>query len=103
MNFLGQLWRGEVALVKTYWIYGVLVSFLLNGAVLLISRNLVGITGAPWLLLVFWAISILYTLFIAVAIWRSADKYPGQKVWAILAKVMVVLSVLRTLLNVVGV
>ncbi|MBC15769.1 membrane protein of unknown function [Pseudodesulfovibrio profundus] len=101
MNFLRQLWRGEVALVKTYWIFGVLASFLLNGIVLLLSRSLAG-TGAIWPMFVFWFISIIYTLFIAVAIWRSADKYTGRKVWAILAKIMVVLSVLQTVLNVIG-
>lgn len=103
MSLLKELWRGDVPLVKTYWIYGVGVSLLLNVALLALTSMLSSVPAVSLPLFVLGILSILYTLFIAVGIWRSASKYQGNKVWAVLAKIMVVFSILRTVLNVVGV
>ena len=45
---------------------------------------------------------LAYIGFTLVGVWRSADKYQGKKIFAILAKVGMVLGVLYALVNIVG-
>ena len=44
------------------------------------------------LYLVYFLFYIIATAFIYVSIWRSAGKYQGPKHWAVLARVVVVVS-----------
>lgn len=48
-------------------------------------------------LLVLLFVSLVYMVFISVAIWRSANRYEGNKGWAFLAKAVVVLSYVKLL------
>lgn len=98
MNLLRDLWRGDVSLVKTYWIYGVLVSVVL-GALLNVMIRAQSVGFAFTLV---WMAATVYGVFMAVAVWRSAGKYQGPKVWMVLARVMAVVSILRTILNLTG-
>lgn len=98
MNLLRDLWRGDVPLVKTYWIYGVLVSAVLGVLLNVLFR--MQSTGLVFTLV--WMTATVYGVFIAIAVWRSAGKFQGQKVWMILARVMAVLSILRTIINLTG-
>ena len=43
------------------------------------------------------AIVIVYSIITLIGIWNSASNYTGSKIWAILAKVMVVFGFLSTL------
>ena len=47
------------------------------------------------IVLVYAVLVVAYGIFIAVAIWRSADNYRGSAWWSGLSKVAVVLSLLR--------
>lgn len=101
-NIIARLWRGDVSLAQTYWLYGAVGGTSLRlispqVTYTLLSRNLSSDT------IVFFqygwaAFVILYTLFIFVAIWRSANKYaaakPEKKGNATAAKTMVVLGAL---------
>lgn len=89
MNLIKQLWRGELPLVLTYWAYGVggniaMKLFLLTLAV-----------AMPVLALPVLLLSLIYSIFISVAIWRSANKYEGNRLWAILAKIAIIFGVLN--------
>jgi hypothetical protein len=41
---------------------------------------------------------LVYYAFIMVAIWRSAGRYQGRRIWMTLARVSVILGVVFTLL-----
>ena len=86
MDFATRLWRGDVGLAITYWVFGVIGNYLLA----IIVASIMG----PTVAIVIMAAS---TLFVSVCIWRSATKYEGKPVWAILAKIAIVLGVLGTL------
>lgn len=101
MNLVKELWRGEVTLFKAYWVYGFAVSVLLNGLMLMLL-GLTQMTPNSPFFMVLWIATTAYGVFIAVAIWRSAGNYKGPKVWMALARTMVVLSILRTILNLTG-
>ena len=79
-GFLNNLSRGNYGLAKTYWLYGVFL-----GSILGIPLNF--ITAKGGLILYFFVCSI-YEISLLLGIWRSADKYLGFKVWAILAKLI---------------
>ena len=83
MTQVTALWRGEVPLAKTGWLYG-LVGLLLAPLTLLSGFGLAH--GAKPLLLTLSAATLLYAPFIAVAIWRSAGNYRGKFAWRLLAK-----------------
>ncbi len=85
MTQVTALWRGEVPLAKTGWLYGLLGLLLLAIPITLLSG--LGLApGAKPLLLALSAAILLYAPFIAVAIWRSAGKYRGKFAWRLLAK-----------------
>ncbi len=96
--FLRRLWFGEVPLALTFWGFGVL------GSLILFVPFFVERTGAfnhPHNLIVLTlsinaaaAALAAYTLFMAAAIWRSADRYRGPLIWTVMAKVVVILRLL---------
>lgn len=83
-GFLWKLANGDFGLAKTYWLYGVLVGFIVNIAIK-------PITSASLLVIVMLAYT-LYEIPVVMGTWRAADKYQGSKIWALLAKVAVVLG-----------
>lgn len=105
-NFLARLWRGQIPLGQTYWIYGVLGSIVIRIISPVIAyymaANATSLSGFDIALIRYtWAaIAIAYSLFICVAIWRSANRYaiikPKNKVNASLAQCVVVLSAVAT-------
>jgi hypothetical protein len=82
--------KGDLGLAKTYWLFGVVGSLVIS----LISRLFISIGSEP---IIFIIIILAYSAVLWIAIWNSATKYEGEKIWAILAKIVVVLGVLRTL------
>ena len=91
-----QLWRGEIPLAKTFWVFGVAAWALFIIAAILIEYNRVPLAGSlgqipAYLLLL---APYVYFPFIYVAIWRSADNYSGPADRAIMAKITIVLGVL---------
>ena len=89
--YLTRLWRGEVPLAETYLAWGVALGLLL----FLLFRLTYGILLEIRLLLLFLAFA--HAVFISVAIWRSAGRYTGPTIWGVLARVVVVLRILRAL------
>lgn len=91
MNKIKQVFNGDEKLVLTFWLWGFLGSLIwgfLWGFILVAA----GMTSP----MVISIVGLVYSIFAWVSIWRSSDKYTGQKIWAILAKVMVVLGVVWT-------
>ena len=87
-----KLWRGQYGLAKTWWLFGVLgtallnlVSGPLNAAVAATPPD--GIAGiALWLAaLLVGAVGILYGVVVTVAIVRAATAYGGRRLWPRLA------------------
>lgn len=85
-GFFRKLANGDFGLPKTYWIYGVLVG-IVAGNIL----NLVEPLG-PFLILMFAYTA--YSVTVLIGIWRAANRYTGRKLWAVLAKIAVVINVI---------
>lgn len=82
--------NGGLGLAKTYWLFGFLGAFIIK-----VIMNMMVMSGvsASFILIV----GLGYSIPIWIAVWNSATKYNGFKLWSILAKVAVVLGVLLTL------
>ncbi len=92
-NILIRLWSGEVALIKTYWLWGVLVNIVLSfviGMAPLINQTLAIIISA---------FAVIYAIFISVAIWKSATRYEGKTLWKYLAKIAVILPLIGIIVS----
>ena len=100
MEFVKDLWRGDVKLVFTYWVIAIIGSGLF--AISDIYLDTIGFyevitEGKMSFIWAFITCSFLYYFFTVVCVWRSASKYKGRAVWAILAKVAVVLGTIRAI------
>ena len=97
-QIVNDFWNGEIKLWKSYW----LVGELLNGLVLLIIFNLEiyffntnsSVSQIPFLnfsnlTILSKTIIFLWTIFISVGIWRSAENYKGSIIWIILTFIIV--------------
>ena len=91
-TFIVRLFRGDVRLVITYWVFGSLINALINVAYTLIETS----EDLFSLYLFFLMVHSAYVIFIYIAIWRSAGKYQGRAVWPMLAKMVVIIGSLVT-------
>jgi hypothetical protein len=89
-----SLWRGDVPLWKTYWVCGVLTNMLW-----LVVIALAVATNIQLLVFVLVVLNVIYSFFIMVAIWRSAGRYAGNRIWGDLARVSIALGLIRTVGN----
>ena len=92
MNLLGSIWRGEVGLEKVFWEWAVFGGIMVNVAssigflVLVLNDYLIAA------MLVGYGISLPYNVFATVGVWRSAERYDGEKRWADIAKTVTVVG-----------
>jgi hypothetical protein len=90
MKFLTKLWTGKYSLAKTYWLFN-----LLTGAILSIPISFFGMLSMRTqsenssLFFGFVCITGSYGLIATVGLWRSASNYTGNKLWAVLSKIVV--------------
>lgn len=86
-DVVARLLAGEVTLWKTYWIGNVGVGLVLSFIWKAINGTLdSGLSGILYIVWLFWAICI------SIGTWKSANKYTGNRIWAVLAKVAVVIG-----------
>ena len=93
MNIANQLvkfWQGNITLWKSYWLVGELINALIiiiifnielrffNNAQLLSHMPLLNFSDLNF---INKCIILVWTIFITVGIWRSAERYNGKIVW----------------------
>ena len=88
-----KFWQGQITLWKSYWIVGELLNALIIFIIFNIelrffnnnlSSNLLPFLNFNNFNLINKLILILWTLFITVGIWRSAENYKGPFPWIVL-------------------
>lgn len=97
-NLIIRLWRGDVRLRTTYWVYSFLVGSLIGLAyTIFIGENYISIASDPYgrnILIFLFIFVLVYQMFISVAVWRSAGKYKGSKLWPVLARTSAVFGII---------
>ena len=87
---LREVWYGQRPLGETYWLWGFLISGVVTWVLLFIAY--VAVTGihSTYPFYAYLALQIPFSIFIWVALWRSATENPGF--WAAVVKVLVVIG-----------
>ena len=92
-SLLHNFWYGKITLWKSYWIVGELINALIILLIFNIEinyfKNINIYNQLPFLSFNNFhffnkIILIIWTIFITVGIWRSAERYKGSVIWIIL-------------------
>lgn len=96
-DFLDRLADGDFGLAKTFWLFWILAQVVVFGAVGLLSE--VGSIETKTIItfsktiITFYFVYFVYLLPVFIGVWRAANYYQGNKVWSILAKIWIILSI----------
>lgn len=98
MSSLRRLWLGDVPLAEAFWTWAVLGGLAVNIITSAFFLALITVDQPVAAILVGYGLSVPYNIVVLVGVWRSADRYDGERHRAVLARVatlvgMLVLSV----------
>lgn len=101
MIFFKKIWNGELPLYVTFWIFGVIISLIIKSLLIYINQYylLIYIKYGNYPFYFLMVLSLSYSVFIWISIWRCANKYRGSQIWAAGAKLMVIIGVLQTFIS----
>jgi len=90
MSALRRLWRGELPLAQAFWNWAVIGALAVNltTSALFLALLMNGYTAAAFV--AGYAFSVPYNIVTAVGVWRSADRYDGERRWADIARFVTV-------------
>jgi hypothetical protein len=91
LSLLLRLWRGEVSLAVTYWVWAVLICI---AVVALGIGSIIFDYRAPLLRPIHVLSVFILSVLVGILVWRSARTFAGWKIWAVLAPVMIILNIL---------
>ena len=91
---LRALWAGEVPLPEAFWQYAVAYGLLVNFVATILALLIAVIGAGPWLYVTVFFLPVPYNFLVMVAVWRSAERYPGPQKWADLARLVTLVGML---------
>lgn len=92
MHRLIGFWRGEAPLSSAFWNWAVLGGLLVNVVTSFLFLTFFMQNQTLVALLIGYGVSIPYNIFATVGVWRSANRFEGERKWADLAKVVTVIE-----------
>ena len=92
-----KLFKGDLPLYKSYWIYYVLGNFLISAPLLLVTK--IQIQKFIYSFSLYLVINLIYYLTSCLGFWRSSQSYKGNKMLSFLAHLVVVIGISTTLLE----
>lgn len=96
-NNLMELFKGNLPLYKSYWIYYVLVNFLISAPLLLVTK--IHIQNFIYTFSLYLVLNLIYYFTSCIGVWRSSQKYKGNKILSFLARLIVVIGISTTILE----
>jgi len=92
-----ELFKGNLPLYKSYWIYYVLVNFLISAPLLLVTK--IHIQKFIYSFSMYLVLNLIYYFTSCIGVWRSSQKYKGNKLLSFLARLIVVIGISTTILE----
>ncbi|MEQ1531542.1 MAG: hypothetical protein ABL925_19680 [Methylococcales bacterium] len=89
-GLFSKLANGDFGLAKTF------VNSLLFGLIFGSVLQLLDSAGSIVVFLLFYT---AYMIPLQMGLWNAADKYRGFKIWAVLAKILVVVDIIKLAIN----
>ena len=96
-NFIINFWYGRISLWKSYWLIGELINslvlLLIYNIEIKLLENIDLYKQLPFLNLTSFSFMskfslLIWTIFITVGIWRSAEAYTGKFIWIALTLIV---------------
>ncbi|AZO27380.1 MULTISPECIES: hypothetical protein [Mesorhizobium] len=78
-GFFRSRWQGKQPLDRLFWRDMVLVGTAINIASSGLALTLLGLKLPLWLVLTVHLLPVPYNIFVALAVWRTAEKTGGAK------------------------
>ena len=94
MTHLFRLWQGELALENAFWNWAVFGGLIVNVASSVLFGFQIMADRPVSALIVGYAFSVPYNIIVSVGVWRSAERYPGGRRWADLARIVTVIGMI---------
>ena len=92
-----KLFKGDLPLYKSYWIYYVLGNFLISAPLLLVTKF--QIQKFIYSFSLYLVINLIYYFSSCIGVWRSSQKYKGNKILGFLARFVVVIGIITTVIE----
>ncbi len=92
MNNLRRLWRGELALADAFWNWAVFGGLAINVATSALLLFLIMADRPIFAFIAGYAPSVPYNVIVSVGVWRSADRYVGDRRWADRARIVTIIG-----------
>ncbi len=90
MKGFHRLWNGDLALPDAFWNWAVFGGLFVNIASSASFLFLI-MADRPIAAFVFgYVLSVPYNILVAVGVWRSAERYTGERRWADLARIVTI-------------
>ena len=96
-NFIFNFWYGRIPLWKAYWLIGELINslvlLLIYNIEIKLLENIDLYKQLPFLNFTSFSFMskfsfLIWTIFITVGIWRSAEEYTGKFIWIALTLIV---------------
>ena len=87
-NKLTALWNGQVPLWQTFWLYYFIGLAVIN----LLAGNISGGVGT-----ILTLVALIWAGFMVLPIWKSADAYSGNTLFALAAKIAAIVIAIGVL------
>ena len=92
-----MLFLGKIPLYKSYWLYYVFCNFVISIPLLMISKPL--IEKFIFTFSLYLVVNLSYYFTSCIGVWRSSQSYDKNKILAFLARLIVVVGISTTLLE----
>ncbi len=92
-----ELFYGKLPLYKSYWFYYVFGNFVISLPLLILSKSIIQNFIFSFSLYLFF--NLFYYLISCIGVWRSSLKYTKNKILSFLARLVVVLGISTTILE----
>ncbi len=92
MKHLCRLWHGELALHNAFWNWAIFGGLIINVASSALFLFLIMADRPISAFIVGYAFSVPYNVVVSVGVWRSAERYAGERRWADLAQIVTVIG-----------
>ena len=91
-----ELFKGNLPLYKSYWIYYFFINLVISLPVFFIVK----FTNFAYTLTLILVLKFIYYFVSCIGVWKSSQKYNGSKVLSFLARFAVVIELSLTILNI---
>ena len=92
MKYVRRLWHGELTLHNAFWNWAVFGGLIVNVASSALFLFLILADRPISALIVGYAFTVPYNVIVSVGVWRSAERYDGERRWADLAQFVTIVG-----------